>query len=188
MCFFYGRAVVDDVLFPLCQLAEGNIGAHAHLPADVRHQRPHQRVPGGDGAFVDGERFVRNQRGAVHRADDARAAAGAAGALAVEGQLLCGRRIKVRAAFRADQLLSGGDRQRRGQIMSVGAAMAGQAGKTSGAGCLAAPCRCRRCCGCRARRDADGGRGRRRHQRTWSTSALGAWVMRRRVSVESASR
>ena len=32
------RAMVDDVLFPLRQVAKRHVRAHAHLPADVRHQ------------------------------------------------------------------------------------------------------------------------------------------------------
>ena len=64
-----------------------------HRPADVGHQRPHQRVPRRHRALVDGQALVRNQRGAIHRAHDARAAAGAAGALAVEGQFLGGGRV-----------------------------------------------------------------------------------------------
>ena len=51
---FDGGAVVDDLLFPACQVPERHVGAHPHLPADVHHQGPHQAVPGGHGALVDG--------------------------------------------------------------------------------------------------------------------------------------
>ena len=123
---FYRRAVIDDGFFFLREFAEGHVRAHAHRPADVGHQRPHQRVPRRHRALVDGQALVRHQRGAIHRAHDARAAAGAAGALAVEGQFLSGGRVEMRSALRADQFLPGGNRQRRLQVVPVGAAVAGQ--------------------------------------------------------------
>ena len=126
---FHRRALVDDLLFPVEQLPERHIGAHAHGPADIHHQRPHQRVPGGHGALLDGQTFVRHQGGAVHRAHHAGTAAGAAGTLAVEGQLLGAGGVKMGAALGTDQLLPGGHRQGGRQIMPVGAAMAGQTGE-----------------------------------------------------------
>ena len=51
-------AVEDDVLFAFGQVAERYIRAHAHLAADVGHQRPHQAVPRRDRAAVDGQGIV----------------------------------------------------------------------------------------------------------------------------------
>ena len=126
---FDGRAVIDNIFFRVGQLAKRHVGAHAHLAADIGHQRPHQRVPGGDRAFVYAQRFIRHQRGAVHRAHDAGAAAGAAGALAVEGELLSAGGDEACAAHRADQLLPGRDGQVRRVIMPVRAAVGRQAGE-----------------------------------------------------------
>ena len=79
-----------------------------------------------DGAAVDGERVVRDERFKVDRPHGSRAAAALARALGVEGQLLGGRRVKVRAAVGADELLPGGDGERRRQIVPVRAAVAGK--------------------------------------------------------------
>ena len=124
---FLGGAVEDDVLFLRRQVAEGHVRAHAHLSADVGHQRPHQAVPWGDGAAIDGERVVRDERFKVDRPHGSRAAAALARALGVEGQLLGGRHVKVRAAVGADEFLPGGDGERRRQIVPVRAAVAGKA-------------------------------------------------------------
>ncbi len=124
-----GKTVVHDGFFRVRQIAKGHVRAHAHGAAHVGHQRPHQRVPGRDGSLVDGQTRIRHQRRAVNRVYHARAAAGVAGALAVEGQFLGGRREKVRAALGADEILPGGHGQRRRHGMPVRAAVAGQAGK-----------------------------------------------------------
>ena len=108
---FLRRSVVDDVLLPRRQVAKRHVRAHAHLPADVRHQRPHEAVPRRHRALVNGERIIRHQRRHVHRADAARAAASGARPLRVEGQLLGARCVKVRAARRTGQLLSRGHQQ-----------------------------------------------------------------------------
>ena len=126
---FDGRAVIDNIFFRVGQLAKRHVGAHAHLAADIGHQRPHQRVPGGDRALVNAQRFIRHQRGAVHRAHDAGAAAGAAGALAVEGELFSAGGDEACAAHRADQLLPGCNGQVRRVIMPVRAAVGRQAGE-----------------------------------------------------------
>ena len=55
-------AVEDDVLFTFGQVAERYIRAHAHLAADVSHQRPHQAVPRRDRAAVDGQGIVGHER------------------------------------------------------------------------------------------------------------------------------
>ena len=125
---FLRRAMVDDVLLPLRQVAKRHIRAHAHLPADVRHQRPHEAVPWRHRPLVDRERIIRHQGRHVHRAHTARAAASWARALRVEGQLLGARCVKMHAALRAGQLLARGDQQRRRQVVPVGAAVAGEAG------------------------------------------------------------
>ena len=125
---FLRRTVIDNVLFPVRQFPEGDVGANAHFPAHVRHQGPHQAVPGGDGAFVNAERIVRNQRVQVHPADAAGAAAFGAGALGIEGQLFGGGSAEAHPAFGADQLFPGGHQQRRGNIVPVGTAMAGKPG------------------------------------------------------------
>ena len=126
---FLRRAVENDVSFPVGQFTERYIGAHAHGAADVGHERPHQAVPRRDGPVVNADALVRHKRGTVHGADLARAVAGAAGALAVEGQLLRRRRTHKCAAFRAINRLLGGDVQRWRHVMAVGAAVAGQAGE-----------------------------------------------------------
>ena len=63
---FLGGAMVDDVLLPLRQLSEGHVRPHAHRPADVRHEGPHQAVPGGHRALVDGQGFVGDKGGFVN--------------------------------------------------------------------------------------------------------------------------
>ena len=126
---FHGGTVVDDVLFLCRKRAERDVRADAHRPADVGHQRPHQRVPRRDSALVDRERFVRYERAAVDRPHDAGPAAGGAGALAVEGQLLGARREEAHAAHGAGQRLALRNGQRRREIMPVRAAVAGQAGE-----------------------------------------------------------
>ena len=122
------RAVEHDVLFFFRQLPERHVRAHAHFAADVRHQRPHQAVPRGDRALVDGKRLVRHERCHVHSMHRSRAAAPLAGSLRIERQFLGGRCVKMRAALRADELLARGDEQRRRYIVSVRAAVAGKTG------------------------------------------------------------
>ena len=104
-----------------------------------------------------------HERAQVDRAHGARAAAVLAGSLRVEGQLLGGRRVKVRAAVGADELLA----RRRRRAWAADSARSGsggwQGGSTSAAGCSEAPCPCRRCCGCRARPAAGAARARRGH-------------------------
>ena len=124
-----GRAVVDDLLLLRGQVPEGDVRAHAHLARDILHQGPHQRAPGGHGAFVDGQGFVGHQRGLVHGPDRAGAAALLAGALAVEGQFLGTGGIEMRPAHGADQFLLGGHGEAGLEVVAVGAAVAGQAGE-----------------------------------------------------------
>ena len=122
------RTVKDDLPLPRRQIPKGHVGAHAHFPGNVLHQRPHQRLPGGDGPLVDGERFIRHQRGLVHRADDARSIAAAAGAGAVEGELFRPRGDDKFPADRTADLFFRRHVQGRRDIVPVGTAMAGQAG------------------------------------------------------------
>ena len=56
---FLGGTVKYDFFFLLGKIPERHIRAHSHLPANVCHQRPHQTVPGGNGALVDGQGVVR---------------------------------------------------------------------------------------------------------------------------------
>ena len=114
----------DDVPLLLRQFPKRHIGAHAHFPGNVLHQRPHQGLPGQHRALIDTQTLVRHKCRFVHRADDARAVAALAGALAVEGKLLSPRREEGLAAFGAPELPPGRNVQRRLQIVAVGAAVA----------------------------------------------------------------
>ena len=125
---FDHRPVVDDLLFRVGQVLERHVGPHPHGPADVGHQGPHQAVPGGHRALVDGQGLIGHEGGAVHRAHRAGAAAGRAGPLAVEGQFLGRGREEMGPAFGADKLLPSGHRDGRRQIVPIGAPVAGQAG------------------------------------------------------------
>ncbi len=53
--FFDSRPVIDDILLLCCKLAKRNIGTHAHGTAYISHERPHEAVPGSNGALVDAE-------------------------------------------------------------------------------------------------------------------------------------
>ena len=121
---FLCRSVINDILLPLRQLAKRHIYAHAHLLADISHQRPHEAVPRCNSALLYGKRFIRHQCAYIYRADAACTAAGFAGPLRIEGQLLGRRRIKLLATLRAGQLLACSNQKRRLQIMSVGTAVA----------------------------------------------------------------
>ena len=122
------RAVVDDVLLPVRQVPEGHVGAHPHGPAHVGHQGPHEALPGGHRPLVNGEGVVRHQGGQVYRPHHAGAPTGPAGPLAVEGQLLRPRGIESGPAGGAGEGLPRRHRQGGGQVVPVGAAVAGQAG------------------------------------------------------------
>ena len=117
----------DDVLFLVGQVTEGHVGAHAHRAADVGHQRPHQAFPGGHRTLVDGEGVVRHKGALVHSHHGAGAAAGAAGALTVEGEFLCRKRPHAGPAHRADQRLFG--RHGKAGLQPVAALRAGVAGQ-----------------------------------------------------------
>ena len=57
---FLCRTVINDFLLPLRQLAKRYIYAHAHLLADISHQRPHEAVPRCNSALLYGKRFIRH--------------------------------------------------------------------------------------------------------------------------------
>ena len=108
---FLGRAVVNDIFLSVRQIPERNIGAHAHFPADVYHDGPHERIPRCNGAALNGEGVIGNKRGAVHCAYSSCPVTGVACSLTVKCQFLCGWSIETGTAFRADQFLSGSDGQ-----------------------------------------------------------------------------
>ena len=122
-----GRAVEDDLLLLRCEIPEGNVRAHTHVPGDVLHQGPHQALPRSDGTFVDGQGLVRHQAALVHRSHDPGPAAGGAGPVRVEGHGLGPGAVEL---LTADRALC---RQHQGHIhirragMPVGAAVASEA-------------------------------------------------------------
>ena len=85
--FFDGGSVEDNVALLFGEFGERDIGADAHCAADVGHERPHERVPGGDGSVVDGERFIGNERRAVNRPHNPGPVAFRTGSLTVECEL-----------------------------------------------------------------------------------------------------
>ena len=113
----FGRSVEDDGALGRRQLAERHVGTHAHRPAHVGHERPHQAVPRSHGPFVDRLRFVGHERRTVYGHDRTRTAAPATCSAAVERELLGPGRIEPMAAVRADELLLGRDGQRRRMVM-----------------------------------------------------------------------
>ena len=115
-----------DVFFPIGQILERNIRTNAHLPADILHQRPHQRVPRCDGSLVDRQVLVRNQGGLVNSPDSTCAVAFTACPLAVECQILGSRRIEMLSADRTDKIFFGSDPQGWLYIMPVRATVTGQ--------------------------------------------------------------
>ena len=124
-----GGAFKDDLPFFGRKVPEGHVGSHAHGAADVRHEGPHERVPGRDRPFVDREAFVGNERGVVDRAHDARAAATPAGAASVEGQLFGRGRKEVRAALGTDEFLPCRDVRRGRHAVTVRTAVRSKARK-----------------------------------------------------------
>ena len=73
-------AMEHDVALLGRELAERRVRAHAHGAADLLHKIPHERAPRQHRAVVDADGLVGHERRLVHRAHDARAAAGGAGA------------------------------------------------------------------------------------------------------------
>ena len=101
---FFRRTVIHNLLLLLRQFPERHIGAHAHFPADIRHQRPHQAVPRSHRSLFNGQGLVRHQGVHVHGTHGPRAAAPAASTLTVEGQFLSRRGIEMLPAFTAHDL------------------------------------------------------------------------------------
>ena len=127
--FLFCRTIVDDILFSVSQITERNVSAHAHFPADISHQRPHQRIPRSNGAFIDGKRVVRYKGGAVYSPYHPGTVAGTACALTVERQLFSRRSVEMRAAVRAYQFLSGSYGEGGSQIVPVGTSVLCQSGE-----------------------------------------------------------
>ena len=120
-------AVVDNFLFLRRQIAERHVGPNPHRPHDILHERPHERSPDDDRAFVDCLGIVRHQRCFVHSLNNSRSAAGLAGAGAVEGKLLSSGTVEFLTTDRAGNFLHRRDRKRRRAVMSVGASVARKA-------------------------------------------------------------
>ena len=56
--FFLCRTVKHDVTFFFRQVFKWNVGSNAHRPADIHHQRPHERIPRRHRPFFDREAFI----------------------------------------------------------------------------------------------------------------------------------
>ena len=120
------RTVEHDVPLLLGELSERNIRADSHVPGDVLHQGPHQGLPGGHRALVDGLRLVRNEGGLVDLVGYAGAVAFPAGSCAVERELLRAGRRYYLAAYGASYLEHRGEVYAGLQVVSVGASVMGQ--------------------------------------------------------------
>ena len=106
------------------EVAPRDVRPYAEVIArDVLHERPHERLPRRDGAFVDRERIVRDDRIHVDFPHDARSVAPLARALRIEGELLRAGREEARAAFGADELALRRHVQGRREVVSVRAAV-----------------------------------------------------------------
>ena len=116
----------DNLALFFGQLAERNVRPHAHFTGDLFHQRPYQRLPRSDRAFVNRKRFIGNERGFIDDADDARSVTTLACALTVERQFFCSRRIEMHAALRACQSQIRRNVFGRLDIMSVRTAVRGK--------------------------------------------------------------
>ena len=119
----------DDLLLPVGEIPERNVGTHAHLTGYVLHQRPHQRLPRSDRPLVDREGVVGDQSGFVHGAHHARSVASSARAAAVERQILRADHVHDRAADRTPDLLFRREIERGRNVVTVRAAVPGQAGE-----------------------------------------------------------
>jgi hypothetical protein len=94
--------VEHDLALLRRQLVKGDVGAHAHLAANVLHERPHERAPHHHGTLVDGLGLVGHERGLVHHTHDPGAPAGGAGTVAVEGKVLRAATVELRPAGGTD--------------------------------------------------------------------------------------
>ena len=126
VALFHG-AVQHNVFLGIGQILVGHVGAHAHLAGHLGHERPHEVAPGGHGALLQGEVGVGDERGLVDVAHDAGAAAGGAGAAAVEGEVLGGGAVEFHAAGGTGDGQLGGHVQGRRVHVPVGAHVAAEA-------------------------------------------------------------
>ena len=120
-------AVQHDVFLGIGQVLVGHVGAHAHFAGHLRHERPHEVAPRGHGALFQGEVGVGDERGLVDIAHDAGAAAGGAGAAAVEGEVLGGGAVEFHTAGGAGDGQLGRYVQGRRVHVPVGAHMTAEA-------------------------------------------------------------
>ena len=123
------RAMEDDFAFLRRQLREWHVGTHAHLAADILHQRPHERAPGRDRSLVNRLRLVRHKCALVDDAHRAGATAGRAGTIAVEGKLFRAKAVEALAADRADDRLLERHIHRRRDPVSVRTPIGADAGE-----------------------------------------------------------
>ena len=126
VALFHG-AVQYDVLLGIGQILVGHVGAHAHLAGHLGHERPHEVAPGGHGALFQGKVGIGDERGLVDVAHNAGAAAGGAGAAAVEGEILGGGAVEFHAAGGAGDGQIGRHVQGRRVHMPVGTHVAAEA-------------------------------------------------------------
>ena len=119
--------VQHDFLLVIGEVAIGHVDAHAHFLGDLRHKRPHELAPGSDRALLERERVIRDERGLVDFAHDARAAAGGAGARAVEGEVLGTGTVELHMADGTLDGLLGGDVEAGRHVVAVRALVAAQA-------------------------------------------------------------
>ena len=116
----FRRRVKDNVALAVGEVAPRHVRPYAEVVArDVLHARPHERLPRRDGAFVDRERIVRDDRIHVDFPHDARSVAALARALRIEGELLRAGREEARTACGADELVFRRHVQGRREVVSV---------------------------------------------------------------------
>ena len=125
---FLCRTMIHDLFFLICQILKWNIGPNSHLPAHIRHQRPHETVPGSHRPIINRQCIIRHQCIKIHCPHTSRTATPLTGPLGVECQFLRGRCIKMRSTFRADQLRTSRYSKSWFQIMTIGTAMTGKSG------------------------------------------------------------
>ena len=124
---FLHRTIIDNLFFFLCQVLKRNICAHAHLPADIRHQRPHQRIPRCNGPLVNGFAFIRNERCPVNSSYHSCATAAFTSSGGIKSKIFCPRRIEMLSTLWADQFSVHGSHLDAGfQIVTIGATMTGK--------------------------------------------------------------
>ena len=128
MLFHHG-AVEDNVLLLIRQVLVGHVCAHAHLPAYILHQGPHEGAPHRHGPLIDGQIFIGDQGGFVHCTDNPRTPTGGTGSPGIERQILRPRSVKFGPAYGTGDFLHGRHGQGRRAVVAVGTAVAGQTGE-----------------------------------------------------------